>query len=194
MNLIKILFSTILVFTLISGAGYGAKQGAKKTHKTSSPPQEKKEEKKAALPPKAFSFAPPKGWQCIDDKTQLPAKVEIVYIGTGKAGFTPSLNLAKEETKLSLEEYTNLAKSYHESHPQTKCNVLGSIETKAGVAHILQIDRITQWGPVRFLQASVIRQGIAYVMTATCLEKEFASNYPHFFNAIQTLEIYTGHE
>jgi hypothetical protein len=189
-NLIKILLKLFVVGALISGVAFGARikpKAPKEAPKIIESPEK-------TVSQKAFSFAAPKGWQCIDDKTQLPAKVEIVYIGTGKGGFTPSLNLATETTTLSIDEYVNLAKNYHESNGQTKCHNLGSLETKAGGAHLLQIDRTTQWGPVRFLQASLINKGVAYVLTATCLEKEFATHYPHFLNAIQTLEIYAEHK
>lgn len=136
-----------------------------------------------------ISFIAPKGWQCISNKEELPAKVEIVYIGSGKGGFTPSINLAREETPLSLVDYTKLAKSYHESHGGTRCIELGSIDSQAGSASILQIDRPTQWGQVRFLQGLVLKEKTAYVMTATCLQEEFTVLYPQFIKAIETLTI-----
>lgn len=136
-----------------------------------------------------FSMAAPKGWQCISDKAQLPAKVQMVYIGTGKGQFTPSINLATEETSLGLEEYVKVARSYHESQGETSCHSLGSLQTPAGKAIVIQIDRNTQWGPVRFVQAALINNGNAYVITATCLLEDFNAFAAQFFKAIQTFTI-----
>lgn len=140
-------------------------------------------------PTRSFSFVPPKGWDCLDNKSELPARIEIVYIGKGKNGFTPSINLATEETDLTARDYVNLAKSYHESHPETHCQNLGEVPTPSGSAHLLQIDRKTSFGDVRFLQSLLIRDKIAYVMTATCLHEEFASCSSSFFQSIKTLTI-----
>lgn len=134
-------------------------------------------------------ITPPKGWECIQEASQLPQKVKFIYIGTGKKSFSPSINLACEETTLQLDGYVETAKAYHESQSETRCAILGNLETKAGVAKVMQIERPTQWGMVRFLQAIVIRGSDAYVITATCLKEEFPSLSPQFFKAIQSFTI-----
>ncbi len=144
----------------------------------------------ASQPDTPYGLTPPKGWQCISDKEQLPGKVELVYIGHGQAGqFIPSVNLALEETSLPLEEYVSLAKEYHETQGETICTRLGNIETQEGTAQIIQIDRKTGWGDVRFIQASAIQNGVAYVITATCLKEDFSSYCAPFFKAIQSFTI-----
>lgn len=139
---------------------------------------------------KHFSMSGPSGWSCIDDKSQLPGKIELIFVGTGKGSFTPSINVAMEESKMQLSEYVNLAREYHlsknESKVETKCSHLGKIHTQSGEAEVLQIDRETAWGPVRFLQASLIKDGYAYVVTATCLAEEFSHYCPLFFQAIRS--------
>lgn len=142
-----------------------------------------------ALHAECITLNPPKGWECIKDPEQLPQKIRMIYIGTGKGQFTPSINLASEETVLKMDEYLALAKSYHEGQGNTQCKSLGTIETKAGKANLLQIDRKAQWGNVRFIQAVLIRERMAYVITATCLQEEFASLSSHFFKAIQSFAI-----
>lgn len=144
-----------------------------------------KEEKEEVL----FSLTPPKGWYCISDKNELPGKVQAVYIGNGNGTFTPSLNLATEKTQMQLNEYVALAKKYHLGQGETKCQDLGTLKTKSGEACILQIDRKTQWGQVRFIQASIIKDGIAYVLTGTCLSQEFSTLCPQFFQAIQSFTL-----
>lgn len=136
-----------------------------------------------------FTMTPPKGWYCINDKKELPGKVQAVYIGNGNGTFTPSLNLATEKTDMQITEYVALAKKYHMSQGETKCQDLGTLKTKSGEAYILQIDRKTQWGDVRFIQASLIKDGIAYVLTGTCLNKEFSTLCPQFFQSIQSFTL-----
>lgn len=145
-----------------------------------------------------FSLIPPKKWQCIDDKEALPGKVDVVYVGVAKKGFTPSLNVATEVVKVPLSEYVALAKQYHESQPETKCYLLGTIESKAGVMQLMQIEKNSEWGNVRFLQAYFVEEspeGLpkeepkAYVLTATCLEEEYGNYYAQFLQTVQSFEI-----
>lgn len=135
------------------------------------------------------SIVPPKGWERINDPEQLPQKVSVIYVGTGKSQFTPSINLASEETTLYPDEYMSLAKSYHLGQGDTRCKQLGAIDMQAGKANLLQIDRPTQWGNVRFLQAVLVRDQKAYVITATCLQEEFMSLSTQLFKSIQSFSI-----
>lgn len=133
-----------------------------------------------------ISMTPPQGWECIQDTEQLPKKVILVYIGSGNGALAPSLNVACEETTMTIKEYVTLAKAYHESEGDTRCSLLGTLETKAGTAHMLQVDRSTQWGNVRFIQAVLLRESMAYLITATCIQEEFSSLSSQFFKAIQS--------
>lgn len=137
----------------------------------------------------AIQLTPPKGWECISDPAQLPQKILSIYVGAGKGQFTPSINIASEETTQSLDEYIRIAKSHHETQGETRCALLGSIDTKSGKAKLLQIDRVTNWGNVRFLQAILLEDKTAYVLTATCLQEEFSSLSGQFFKSFQSFSI-----
>lgn len=136
-----------------------------------------------------FTLATPKGWECIKDKKQLPAKVEVVYIGSSKAQFAPSINVTMEETEMEIDEYMKLVQKYHSSIAGTRCHAVGALESPEGKLRVLQIDRSSQWGVVRFLQAIKIKDQIAYVITATCLNSEFSIYYPEFMRAMQSFKI-----
>lgn len=131
----------------------------------------------------------PKGWECITDPEQLPQKILRIYIGKAKNQFTPSLNIACEDTESSIEEYVKLAREYHESQTNVHCKSLGTIESKSGPMRLLQIDSPTQWGTVRFLQAILIKKAQAYVITATSLQEEFSTFSAQFLRSIQTFFI-----
>lgn len=139
-----------------------------------------------------FITLPPKGWECINDPQQLPQKVKVIFVGSSGQGnnpFTPSLNLATEVTALSLKEYAAQAKAYHESRAGTRCTVIGTIQTNAGPAHMLQIDRSSQWGDIRFIQAMYIQGTEAFVITATCLKSDFSILSSQIFKAIQSFSL-----
>lgn len=140
----------------------------------------------------AYMLELPKSWECIDDPSQLPNKVKVVYIGKGKETFTPSINLACEATGMPLSDYVSLAKNYHASQSHTHVRELGQVATNAGSASLIQIDQTTKWGDVRFLQATLVIQGQAYVITATALKNEFGKFSPHFLRAIQSFQIPLG--
>jgi len=133
-----------------------------------------------------FTLKNPKGWDCITDTEQLPTKIKMICIAAGKWDFTPSINLASEESDLVLDKYVKRAKEYHELTADTHCCYLGSIKTAAGEAKLLQIDRATAWGQMRFIQAAILIDGVAYVMTATCLQKDFAVFFREFFQSMKT--------
>lgn len=142
----------------------------------------------------AYITLPPKGWECINDPQQLPQKVKVIFVGSGQGNnpFTPSVNLATEVTTLSLKEYVAQAKAYHESRGGTRCNVIGTIQTNAGPAQMLQIDRPSQWGDIRFIQAMYIKDTEAFVITATCLKSDFSALSSQIFKAIQSFSLPAG--
>ncbi len=139
----------------------------------------------------SYLASPPKGWECIVDEKQLPQKVKAIFVGTGHGNsqFTPSINIASESTQLSLKDYVAQAKSYHEGRAGTRCALLGNMATAAGSAEMLQIDRPSQWGDIRFVQAMLLQDGEAYVVTATCLKQEFSAFSSQIFKAIQSFSL-----
>lgn len=137
-----------------------------------------------------ISITPPKGWECITDTSQLPQKILKLYVGGSKSKFTPSINIASEESAATIEDYVRAAKMYHESQPNVKCTLMGKVDSKSGLPlHLMQIDTSTQMGNVRFIQAITIKNKVAYVITATCLQEEFSHLSSQFFKAIQTFSI-----
>ena len=54
---------------------------------------------------------------------------------------------------------------------------------------LMQIDRTSQWGAVRFVQAYLIEGGEAYVVTATCLKQEFSALASQLHKAMQSFTL-----
>ncbi len=132
-------------------------------------------------------FAPPIGWE-ITDPTTLSQSVQISFFKK-QQGYCPSINLAIEKTDASQSEYLDAVKSIHK-RDRTKCwRLLGKVDTAAGTAQLTEIDMSTKWGPARLLQMILVKDGYAYILTASALKKETARYYKEFQDAFSSLHI-----
>lgn len=138
--------------------------------------------------PGACYFTPPKDWVLIDPKA-LPKEVKSMVRGPYKDSLPPSMNLAMESTESSLEDYLNAIKLMHASNHLKKWKITGTISTDAGAMTLTQLDSTTNWGNVRMVQAIMIKDNIAYVITGTALSSEYAKYFPEFYKAIQSFHI-----
>lgn len=140
--------------------------------------------------PGACHFDVPKGWEMVDPKVLLP---EVKVMVKGKAlkanHLPPSINLALEETSLSLEEYLDAIKVMNTPDRNRKWSRMGSIHTKAGDMALTQLDLTSKWGDVRMIQALMIKNCVAYVITATSQLSEFSQFSKEFFSAIRSFGI-----
>src|ERR1700722_19932474 len=59
--------------------------------------------------PSLCYFTPPSGWD-IADPSSLSPRVKIAFLKSTSNGFCPSINLAIEETSVSLSEYLKAVK------------------------------------------------------------------------------------
>jgi hypothetical protein len=133
-------------------------------------------------------FNPPKDW-LIADPALLSPRVQIGFICKTKKGFCPSLNMATEEVEVSLDEYLKAVKNIHEADHHNRWRKVGKILTRAGEAQLTEIDTKTQWGAVRLLQLILLKDHVAYVLTAAALKEDFAQFYKEFQSAFQSFTI-----
>ena len=115
-------------------------------------------------------FISPENWDIADPGTLSP-KVKIAFLKNSGKGFCPSINLAIEETDVSLSDYLKAVKAIHEQDRNNHWRPLGKVRTAAGLAQLTEIDSTTEWGPVRILQLILMRDKRVYVLTAQPLEK-----------------------
>ncbi len=133
-------------------------------------------------------FTPPKGWY-LADPTSLSSHVLVGYVGNEKKIYRPSINLATEETNVSLKEYIQAVKKIHSEDKNTKIRELGTIKTKAGDAALLEILSYSNFGNMRMLQAILIKDNQAYILTGASLKDEFFSYSKELSSSIRSLEI-----
>lgn len=151
--------------------------------------QPEKNTQKKIAPKLELPITCPKDWEIIQDRSQLPKKIAVMFVGSKKGNFAPSINLATEATNASIEEYLNEAEQYHKAIAGTIVTRLGKLTSKAGELELIQIDRATTWGEVRFIQGAFMHQKRAYVITATCLADDFPQLSKTIFSTLQSFHL-----
>jgi hypothetical protein len=140
--------------------------------------------------PSLCFFTPPQGWEIADPKS-LSSRVKIAFLKNTGKGFCPSLNLAVEETSVSLSDYLKAVRAIHEQDRNNQWRALGKVRTEAGLAQLTEIDSTTEWGPIRILQLILLKEGHAYVLTAAALRDEFSKFYKEFQSAFRSVTLST---
>lgn len=143
---------------------------------------------KIAEEPGACHFIPPEGWEYLDPKA-LPPLVKVMLRGKGSHEMPPSINLAIEETSLSQDEYINAIKELHQFDRRSSWRAIGKINTMGREVVVTQIDAKTKWGDAKMLQAILLHEGIAYVLTANAHKDEFAQFSSHFLKSIRSFTV-----
>jgi hypothetical protein len=133
-------------------------------------------------------FKPPPEWS-LADPSLLSKRVKIAFLGKGKKGFYPSINLTIEEVDVSLAEYVKAVKAIHERDPAKQWRNLGHFKTAAGEAVLTAIDTKNGWGPIRLLQLLFVKEKTAYILTACALKEDFPQFYQAFQPAFRSLTL-----
>ncbi|GEM_PF-393384 len=135
-------------------------------------------------------FTPPPGWEIADPRSHS-SRVKMAFLKSSHSGFCPSINLAVEKTDVSLSEYLKAVKIIHERDRSNHWRALGKVKTNAGLAQLTEIDSKTEWGPVRILQLIFLKDGYAYVVTASALRDNFSNYYKEIQTAFRSLTLST---
>jgi hypothetical protein len=135
-------------------------------------------------------FRPPEGWEIADPRTLTPS-VKIAFLKNIGNGFCPSINLAIEETTVSLNEYLKAVKAIHEQDRNTQWRALGKVSTSAGLAQLTEINSPSDWGAIRILQLIFLKEGHAYVLTAAALKEDISNYYKEFQAAFRSFTLTT---
>lgn len=126
----------------------------------------------------------------VDPKVLLP-EVKVMARGKAKsdASLPPSINLAMEETQMTMPEYLEEVRAMYAHDRNKRWASIGTLTSKAGVMALTQLDQNTKWGDVRMLQAILIKDAVAYVITATAQVSEFTGFSKEFLSCMQAFEI-----
>ena len=115
--------------------------------------------------------------------------IKIGFVQSQKAIFTPAITLCIEPFSCGEKTYLRSVKNNHRSDITKSVRDLGFLQTKSGKARLFQIDTKNSWGKIRILQSILLKDGIAYIQTASCLRKNFLKIHQDFLKSFQTLSI-----
>ncbi|MBM3191110.1 MAG: hypothetical protein FJZ63_00455 [Chlamydiae bacterium] len=135
-----------------------------------------------------YYFIPPKSWKVVHPE-KLPSTIKIAFVANSKKAFKPSLNLGIEKVSVTLPEYIAAVKKQLSSDRKNRWHEVGFLPTKAGKAHISQIDVKAECGDIRSMQAILIQNGTAYVMTAVALREDFLTYHNDFIHAFESFTL-----
>ncbi len=116
-------------------------------------------------------FTPPPSWQVAQTKNPS-SYVKVSFASSEGASFRSSMNLATEEVDISLKEYVKAVKEINLKEPNTSWRDLGKFEMKAGTGRLAEITSKTPYGEVKTLQAFLVHENTAYILTAASLKKD----------------------
>jgi hypothetical protein len=140
--------------------------------------------------PSAATFTPPSGWK-MADQSDLSPHVKILVVGPKlKSDMPPTMNLMIEPFNGTQKDYLKNVKKINESHGD-EWKDLGNLKTKAGDANLSQVEIRSKWGGEKLMHAILVRNGYAYVLTATASKNEFGKFYQQFYTALRSLQIHS---
>lgn len=135
------------------------------------------------------TFTPPNGWNVVN-KENLSPHVKILVVGPKiKNEMPPTMNLMIEPYDGNLKSYLIQVKKINDSHGDSWKD-LGTLKTKAGEASLSQVEIRSKWGGEKLMHAIIVKNGFAYVLTATASKNEFGRFYQQFYTALRSLQIY----
>ncbi|HEY4255385.1 MAG TPA: hypothetical protein VGM34_03455 [Chlamydiales bacterium] len=135
-------------------------------------------------------FSPPKNWQAAKPKN-LSEYVQIGFVGQGSDSFSPSISLATEAVDCSLRDYVQAVKEIQLCEPNTHWRDLGALEMNGGKGRLIQITSPSSWGDLTVLQAMLVKENVAYILTASMLKKDLPSLQKEVLASLRSMEFAT---
>ncbi|MGH2612222.1 MAG: hypothetical protein ACRDFB_04130 [Rhabdochlamydiaceae bacterium] len=132
-------------------------------------------------------FIPPKGWEIANPEILAP-RVHICFLGKTSKGLAPSINLATEPVNVSLESYVEEVRKIHSADPNSRWRDLGKYKTLLGAGRLTELETPTEGGMARMVQLIVLKEGVAYVLTASAIKEEFSKYYKTFDQVLGSLQ------
>ncbi len=134
-------------------------------------------------------FIPPSGWEIAQLKNPSP-HVKIGFLSKGSTQFRPSINLATEEgVDVSLKEYVKAVKELQTAEPGTKWRDLGALPMQGGTGRLIEMGQTSPWGEVKVLQAILVHEGTAYMLTAAVSKEDFSRFQSDLLASFRSLQI-----
>jgi len=118
----------------------------------------------------------------------LAPSVEICFLGKSSKGLAPTINLATEVVDVSLDAYIVEVRKIHSADPNSRWRDLGKFTARIGNGRLMELEAPTEFGAARMVQLVVIKDKVAYILTAAALKEEFSKYYKTFDAALCSLQ------
>lgn len=135
-----------------------------------------------------FTVAPPPTWR-IANPAKLSPRVKVGFVSNKKNSFVPSLNLAMEPLTISQENYLEEVKKLHKAKRENQVTDMGTVKTRSGDAHLLQIEAHKTWGTLLILQSILVKDHCAYIITGVSSKEDFPTTYQEFISTFSSFEL-----
>ncbi|AAP05429.1 hypothetical protein [Chlamydia caviae] len=137
-----------------------------------------------------YSIRIPSNWQCINDKTQLPEKLDVVFIGQGTGSLTPTINIAQEITSNNQSAYIEEILTYHKSNEMTlESSVFTHLQAANGEFTIIKTEKNSSWGKVFCLQGVAVINHKAYIFTSTATLDDYPNVSLIFLKTVSSFKL-----
>lgn len=136
--------------------------------------------------PQFSFFQPPEGW-LMSNPMHFNEGLKIGFVQSERKIFTPAISLFIEKIPCDEKTYIDAVKKNHRADITKSIRELGLLQTKSGKSHLLQIDTKSNWGKIRLLQSILVKDGYAYIQTATCLREDFLKINQELLKSLQSL-------
>jgi len=133
-------------------------------------------------------FYPPTHWLPVDPN-KLEKEVLVQYVSHGSNKIVPSINLAKENIPNSAEEYLQAVCAMYDKDAHITYHSLGTIKTRSGKAHLLELNLQANKKELTLLQAILIKDKTAYVLTGAAAVQDFTRYRPLYITSIRSMQI-----
>ncbi len=137
---------------------------------------------------KTAFFIPPKNWVILNPKIYTKY-IKVIFAKNEKTICRPTIILSMQETDLSLDDYTNKAKKEHEIDPNITYKILGPLDLLNGKAILSEVCKTVNTIDYKILQLILIKDCIAYVLTAASKKGDIVDNYKIFTDSFKTFEL-----
>lgn len=135
-------------------------------------------------------FIPPEKWEIAQPKSDL-GHLQIGFVNTSYRTFPPRISLATEEDAgTSVKEYVKAVKELQGTDPAIKeWRDLGALKMQGGSGHLIEMQSSSSLGDIKILQAILIKNETAYILTASALKKDFPSIQSQILKTFQSLTL-----
>ncbi|QXE26949.1 hypothetical protein [Chlamydia buteonis] len=137
-----------------------------------------------------YTIRIPNNWQCINDKTQLPEKLDVVFIGQGTGSLTPTINISQEIISKNQPEYIEEILAYHKANDMTlESSVFTHIQSLNGEFTIIKTEKNSSWGKVFCLQGVAVINHKAFIFTSTATLDDYPNVSLIFLKTVSSFKL-----